>query len=239
MKNFFISPHFDDAIGACGGYMQSLTNVVVCTVFAGNYDMPLSELAVKLHKEWQLSDAVNQRCEENSRACKYLNVSYVNLPFQEAIYRKSNGDPLYTRFKELKDVSAVLDSILIKEIKKEFLIHISIEDSLYFPMAFGYHIDHRIVHQVGIELVQAGYNVYFYSDFYYPQSEPSTEYGKKTITFSHDKLTNKINACMFYHSQIDNLFGSKEAFEKYMYEQKNANDDFCEFYYYKKSSKQK
>ena len=68
----FISPHMDDAVLSCGGYIGKLTAygypVMVLTLFCGSPEGPLSPLAEALHAEWRLpKDAPAVRREEDRR----------------------------------------------------------------------------------------------------------------------------------------------------------------------------
>ena len=54
----FISPHMDDAVLSCGGYIGKLADndypVMVLTLFCGSPEGPLSPLARGMHDEWKL-----------------------------------------------------------------------------------------------------------------------------------------------------------------------------------------
>ena len=91
MKVYYISPHFDDAIGSCGGRIHSDlingNNVYLVTIFS-KVTAPFSDYASSLHNYWQLSDPFNDRKNENFEACKSLGIKTINLEYEDAIYRK-------------------------------------------------------------------------------------------------------------------------------------------------------
>lgn len=91
MKAYYISPHFDDAIGSCGGRIHSDlvngTDVYLITIFS-KVTGPFSDYAILLHNYWKLSDPFNDRKNENFEACKSLGIKTINLEYEDAIYRK-------------------------------------------------------------------------------------------------------------------------------------------------------
>lgn len=98
MKAYYISPHFDDAIGSCGGRIHSDlvngTDVYLITIFS-KVTGPFSDYAILLHNYWKLSDPFNDRKNENFEACKSLGIKTINLEYEDAIYRKKDNIYLY------------------------------------------------------------------------------------------------------------------------------------------------
>jgi hypothetical protein len=62
MRSIFLSPHPDDAVLSCGGWIDQLAQngerPLVLTVFGGDRPaaVPLSAFARSLHERWQLGD---------------------------------------------------------------------------------------------------------------------------------------------------------------------------------------
>ena len=231
-RHIFLSPHCDDAIGACGGLMQGLKNVVVFTVFTKQYTLPLSSLAEELHRDWGIIDAVESRKKENKNACEYLGVTWLNLDFLEIIYRTKDGKPICSKFKEIKNPNHPIDAQLVEEILCKIESYISQQDVIYVPMSFGFHADHVIVHRVGIKLLEKGYKVYFYQDFFYEKPLHVTGFREWKYLFGEAELRKKVEACRFYVSQMRSLFRSEAAAEEYICKTFDGTNA-CELYYEK------
>src|SRR5579863_754671 len=93
MPHVFLSPHFDDAVGSCGGAISRLCragdDVVVHTIFAGRPSPPYSVLATRLHAEWRAGDfPVDVRRAEDARACRVLGCRAEHSDWLDAIYRR-------------------------------------------------------------------------------------------------------------------------------------------------------
>ncbi|HEV2493698.1 MAG TPA: PIG-L family deacetylase [Terriglobia bacterium] len=93
MTHVFLSPHFDDAIGSCGGTISRLCrasdHVTVHTIFAGHASPPYSALATRLHAEWCSGDSpVAVRRLEDARACRVLGCRARYSDWLDAIYRR-------------------------------------------------------------------------------------------------------------------------------------------------------
>jgi LmbE family N-acetylglucosaminyl deacetylase len=79
MRSIFLSPHPDDAVLSCGGWIDQLAQdgerPLVLTVFGGDRPaaVPLSAFARSLHERWQLGDdAPARRRDEDRAACDRL-----------------------------------------------------------------------------------------------------------------------------------------------------------------------
>lgn len=170
MKVYYISPHFDDAIGSCGGKIHSDlingNNVYLVTIFS-KVTAPFSDYASSLHNYWQLSDPFNDRKNENFEACKSLGIKTINLEYEDAIYRKKDSIYLYPNDGDIFKKMASNDNLLLKKIYTNFKKNFSKDYKYYFPMSIGNHVDHRIANIIGRKLKGDGYNIMFYSDFSY------------------------------------------------------------------------
>ena len=94
MKIYYISPHFDDAIGSCGGKINNDrvngNDVYVVTIFS-RVTAPFSDYAKSLHDYWNLVDPFNDRKKENLDACESIGAKVLNLEYEDAIYRKKDN----------------------------------------------------------------------------------------------------------------------------------------------------
>ncbi len=231
MKNIFISPHFDDAVGSCGGLIQVLRNVTVYTIFTKKPLGQLSNLALQLHKDWGLKDAVLDRAKENINACKKLNIEFENFDFLDVVYRESKNKYICSKLDDLFDLNHELENDLLNDIYKAILIKISKDDNLYFPMGFGNHIDHVLVHKIGLKLLKEGFCVKFYTDFSY-KSNSVKNFKVIPFLFKQKILNVKIDACLCYISQMKDLFGSVKQAKEYFKSFKEG-EWYNEFYYIK------
>ena len=230
MKNIFISPHFDDAIGSCGGLIQSLDNVLICTIFTRQYKEDISQVAKDLHNDWKLKNAVKSRKKENKKACKILKLKSKNLNFLEFIYRKNSTGFICKSFDSLFGKDYVyengLENQLLQKIKKKF----SEENQFYFPMSMGSHVDHVLLHNVGLKLKDEGYKVKFYQDFSYQFDQKVENFKVEKHYFNETVLNKKIKACMCYVSQMPDLFGNNENAKKY-FKSFKEKEKYYERYY--------
>src|SRR5262249_48498995 len=99
MTYVFLSPHYDDAIGSCGGTIARMVGraprVVTGTRFGGDAPAPSSDFASLLHRRWRLeADPVGARRREDIAASGVLGCRAEWLPLPDAIYRTdAAGEP--------------------------------------------------------------------------------------------------------------------------------------------------
>lgn len=218
MKIYYISPHFDDAIGSCGGKINNDrvngNDVYVVTIFS-RVTAPFSDYAKSLHDYWNLVDPFNDRKKENLDACESIGAKVLNLEYEDAIYRKKDNIYLYPKDGDIFKEISPSDIALIDEMYVYFKENFNIKDKYYFPMAIGNHVDHCIVNIIGKRLKKAGYNVIFYSDFSYEGKKIIKNVNKQVFELSEDDINAKINAITKYKSQIFMLFESIDKIEDY------------------------
>jgi len=212
-RHLFLSPHFDDAVGSCGGTIRRLLDrghsVRILTIFGGDSPGPYSLPARILHEEWKLERPVPVRRIEDFLACRTLGCESSFLLFPDAIYRQdSEGRHLYPTFEALRGAIAAEDGDLAEQIAIDVQGQIDPETNVYCPLGLGAHVDHAIVNDCRRFLLAP---VVFYKDFYYDaavgqgivvQLTPA-EVGAKRTAFSQ------------YQSQISDLFGDRAAMDTY------------------------
>jgi 2'-N-acetylparomamine deacetylase len=212
----FCSPHFDDAVGSCGGLIASLTRnqrtVCVLTLFAGSYQLPLSSFAEELHSLWGVRDAVRERSLENDRACMALGASAHNYDIPEALYRRAGKSWLYNTDRSLFAEPSPEDKGLPKRLCEKIEAGFSGDDVLFFPAGIGGHVDHVIASAAGVRLRKKGHQVYFYRDFSY-SGKPSGEIPQEVFCFlvSAADYQRKLQAVAQYESQALMLFGESDS----------------------------
>src|SRR5579864_3493494 len=144
MPHVFLSPHFDDAVGSCGGVISRLCRageeVIVHTIFAGRASPPYSVLATRLHAEWRAGDfPVDVRRAEDARACRVLGCRAEYSDWLDAIYRRhitagSARPPdewLYPDHAALFGPVAARERRLPAQIARQVLASIETEGALY------------------------------------------------------------------------------------------------------------
>ena len=225
--HLFLSPHFDDAVGACSGAIQRLRaagqTVRVITLFT-TLAQPLSDFARRLHADWGLDDPMPSRLAENERACGILGCQPETLNFPDAIYRRSKtGVPLYDTFDALKAEPAADDAGLAERIAAAIEARYGKDTStLYCPLSVGNHVDHVVTRRSGEILRARGWNVVFYHDFFYDSfAEPTRfdaadrQFSTGTLRLTRNELRMAETAIAAYDSQIAPLFGSAKGLKLY------------------------
>lgn len=213
MRHLFVSPHFDDAIGSCGGTIARLIaageEVEVRTVFGGVAREPFSFPATILHEEWGLNRPVEHRRNEDAAACAILGCQRLFLEFGDAIYRQDGaGNHLYPTFDALKgDLVDPQLAVLIAD-------QIGTADLTYCPQAIGGHVDHVLARNAGRLLERRGANVVYYRDFYYDSGAP-LDAREIAIALTDAERAKKLAAFRCYASQIRDLFGTEVAMVSY------------------------
>lgn len=231
MKVYYISPHFDDAIGSCGGKIHSDlingNNVYLVTIFS-KVTAPFSDYASSLHNYWQLSDPFNDRKNENFEACKSLGLKAINLEYEDAIYRKKDNIYLYPNDGDIFKKIASDDNLLLKKIYTNFKKNFSKDYKYYFPMSIGNHVDHRIANIIGRKLKCDGYNIMFYSDFSYENFTSNRKEKKRIFYLTEENIKAKITAVSKYKSQIFMIFGTVDKIEEYYRNKLNKEEIYYE-----------
>lgn len=226
--HLFLSPHFDDVVGSCGGAIVRLvTNghaVHILTVFGGDEREPFSVPAQVLHDLWKLERPVSHRRLEDASACRLLGCESTSLPFADAIYRQdADGRHLYPTFSSLRGAIAPDDRLLAERLAAELGEHLSNKNTVvYCPLAIGTHVDHTLTRDCGRLLATTGSAVVFYRDFAYDRAwngrVDDFELNRVDVTLTSVELGKKITAFSEYKSQIADLFGSRDAMVSYFAE---------------------
>ena len=171
MKTIYISPHLDDVIFSCGGWIWEQTQkgqeVEIWTICAG--DPPagsLSDLAMSLHQSWELGEnAVRIRREEDQEASRIIGAVPRHLSFLDCIYRFSpQGEPFY---QTEADIFGGLDPgevDLIDRVSAALEELLPTESDLIVRLGIGNHVDHELTRKAASRL---GRRLYYYADYPY------------------------------------------------------------------------
>jgi LmbE family N-acetylglucosaminyl deacetylase len=224
IRHLFLSPHFDDVVGSCGGSVWRLASggqsVRILTIFGGRELLPFSKVAQQLHRKWSVEQPVEQRRLEDESACHTLGCQSAFLEFSDAIYRQSaDGRHLYPSFGALWGPIKIQDSGLIQRITAEVRKHMDSGTLIYCPLAIGKHVDHVITRDCGRALQVHGSTVIFYKDFYYDGKwrEEIERFLLRDfeVTLTPQEFDKKITAFSAYVSQISCLFGTRSKMVSY------------------------
>lgn|ERR1019366_6400037 len=224
LAHMFVSPHFDDAVGSCGGTIRRLVGightVRILTVFGGAEREPFSMPARVLHAEWKLERPVGHRRLEDASACLVLGCESSFCEFPDAIYRQAaDGRHLYPTFESLHGPIAAEDSVLAEQLAAQIECYLDKNTVIYCPLAIGTHVDHAVVRECGNLLTAHGLTVVFYRDFYYDQHWTGEVKDVAMICINvrltGEEVGQKLTAFSEYKSQIPGLFGTQDSMASY------------------------
>lgn len=226
-RPIFLSPHPDDAVLSCGGWIYQLAQdgarPIVITLFGG--DRPdqtaLSAFARSLHERWQLGDdAPARRRDEDRAACDRLGCYLIQLPFADAIYRvDEHSQPLYDSEEAI--FGQVHDRVLIDRVaaavrsRVERLNSLGSLARLYTPLTAGQHVDHVITRLAAEQLPT---ELIYYEDYPYAErpeymaqvwgetEDALDDWVSETIGLSEGALQAKLEAFWQHRSQISTFY---------------------------------
>lgn len=225
--HLFISPHFDDAVLSCGGTIHQLTQrgetVTIITVMAGGLPDPLPDTPIirDLHTRWQAGhDPIAARREEDIAAAERLGAAVRHLDIGDCVYRTVDGSALYpseeSLFGEIQP-----DDPAISALEKMSLPN-SAPLTVYIPLGVGHHVDHQIVRNWGLGLLdgEPAYEIRFYEE--YPYTKDQQAIGEALAFFARPlvqqdtqltaaDITAKIEAVGCYTSQISTFWDNIAA----------------------------
>jgi len=192
MRRIYLSPHLDDAVLSCGGFIydqvQRGEDVEVWTFMCA---VPKNALGEKYIK----------RMKEDRSALKILGAKPIHYNFLDALDRKdTNGEKLYTSVFVPLDPEEYSVYPMSELLKRE----LRTDDIVMCPLALGKHVDHVIV-RTACEML--GIPITYFVDFpyvdYLPgQLEPTTQgFIKQTEPISPEGLAHWMDAVCEYVSQ--------------------------------------
>lgn len=229
-NHIFISPHPDDAILSCGSFICELKAkckaVHIITVYssAGSKGTELTSIISKYVSEdcncsrdevtYGLCQQLSKvRKKEDINACsKYLKCELKDLDFPDAMYRKDQNGFFYKKEGDLYSTICERDKfdILLSMFFQEEKMNKSI---FYFPMGIGGHVDHRILKEIGLKMLNMNYNIAFYGELPY---WVSLGYSNLDYRWNEERkecvfYQKKIKAIKEYSSQLKGLFNNEKV----------------------------
>lgn len=166
---------------------------------------------------------------EDERFAYFAEASVVHLDLPDAVYRGYVGD------EELLGAPRADDAAPIDVLRRE--INRLEPQKVYFPLGVGNHVDHQLLREVGIALLEEGRRwvmpgpeytgiVTFYEDFPYAwwndfgrledlpagalDSLPADVSLWPSFADISDQVERKISGITLYRSQLPNLFGNRK-----------------------------
>lgn len=162
----YVSPHMDDAVYSCGGQMalsrQRGARVLVLTVF-GNGSAAEQGRGV-------FSD-LERRKREELAALDVVDVDFLWLNFPDWVFRSSSAGELA---RDALPFASLAPSALLARVHAALSVPctrlLAPGGRVYFPLAVGFHPDHRVVFEVGRALAErTRLPVSFYEDVPYAE----------------------------------------------------------------------
>ncbi len=238
----FLSPHPDDAVLSCGGWINQLVQdgerPIVITVFGGDRPaaVPLSDFARSLHERWQLGDAAPaRRRDEDRAACDCLGCYLIHLPFADAVYRVDPATQCHLYDSEEAIFGEVQDEEMIDRVAEAVQVRLRrvANARLVVPLTAGKHVDHVITRLAAERLEE---DLIYYEDYPYaeqpermthvwggaedaahePTRERAREWASETIELSEAALQAKIEAFLQHRSQISTFYRDDDEVRRRM-----------------------
>ena len=229
-RRIFLSPHPDDAVLSCGGWIDQLAQhgerPIVMTIFGGDRpaDAPLSDFARNLHQRWQLgADAPARRRDEDRAACDRLGCYLIHLPFADAVYRVDprthrhwydSEEAIFGQVRDREMIDRVAEAVQVR------LRYASRNACLVVPLTAGEHVDH-VITRMAAERLDA--DVIYYEDYPYAEQPErmthvwgSDEWVSETVELSEAALHAKIEAFLQHRSQISTFYRDDEEVRQRM-----------------------
>ena len=223
----FVSPHLDDAVLSCGGWISYLADkaeVTVASVFTNAHNSPSSLSIRRFLKECGYNDSEKlfaDRRMEDKLANNLMGVKTIHLGFLDGLYRlKPQTIPILSDI--LPDSRFVYpifswqlkrgkvsnhDKQLIDEVGRRVKNLIGPRTIIFAPAAVGYHLDHQIVRMA---CEQKFPETIFWSDF--PYNVWNRQFSSDLIKRGYRKyewrknLEQKVELIKIYKTQVNLLF---------------------------------
>jgi LmbE family N-acetylglucosaminyl deacetylase len=212
-----VSPHLDDAVLSAGATIAAArAQVVVCTVFAGLPEPPLSTPAREFHAVCGLGDdAVAVRRAEDRAALALLGAEALHWDFLDGIYRRRGAGWLIERLGSHLDVATDFEPELADAIASALreLVRSLRPSAVWTCAAIGDHVDHRVVLAASRAACAAeDVALCLWEDLPYAVGRPAPSVGAPLAAEPAGPagLAAKLDAIGCYGSQLGMLFGDED-----------------------------
>jgi LmbE family N-acetylglucosaminyl deacetylase len=227
MKWIFLSPHLDDVVYSCGGFIWDLTNtgqnVEVWTICAA--DPPLGNLslfAASLHTDWGLAENAYQiRRAEDESALQILGAQPRYLSFIDCIYRQSSeGEYFYDSEEAIFGGLLASESGLIDDLAADLESELPGDSRVIAPLGIGNHVDHELTRKAANRLSRSAS---YYADYPYAREgrgieilsflSSSDDWSSEIFPVSDSGISRWIQASRAYESQLSIFWENQGALE--------------------------
>lgn len=236
----YLSPHLDDAVLSCGGLIHRQVvagqRPLVITLFAGRppADAGLSAFAQSQHARWgDALDVSATRWAEDQAALAVLGADYLRLNYTDCIYRgggqagesdQTGGSGWYyaseaALFGEVHPAEEWLPAELAATLAE--FIPPGDGVTLYAPLTVGNHVDHQLTFATARLLEIRGWQVQFYEDYPYAETDGAlsaaltargaSHWQPTVVSLDEEDLAAKIQAIGCYTTQLEVLFETAGA----------------------------
>jgi LmbE family N-acetylglucosaminyl deacetylase len=228
----FFSPHLDDVVLSCGGYVSRLASAgeQVCIITAVTADAPEGTILSKQMKWryliWRQGSTApfKARCSEDEASAALLNVNYEHLGLLDAVFRCDRVQkPLYPTINVnvpihdedfkcfVPDLNQKIEQVLNRWERQRVIV--------FCPLGIGGHVDHVLTRHV-IENVCDRQNIIYYEDYPYVNkldaeksvneiNDTHDSWDNLTVNLTTSEIEARISAVACHVSQIPILFPSK------------------------------
>jgi LmbE family N-acetylglucosaminyl deacetylase len=212
-----LSPHLDDAVFSCGGWMAQRSaagdDVLVVTICAGDPPAgPLTPFAQALHHVWgDPVSPVAARRTEDLIATGRLGALARQLDIPDAIYRKGpEGDPLYPDEASIFGGLHPAEQDMVQRLAQLLLQTCASGWQVLCPLAIGGHVDHLLSRQAA---EQTGVDLWYYRDLPYdarsgslPAALGMPPGSERILPLAPEEIEAWAQAAAEYHSQLSSFW---------------------------------
>lgn len=196
MKHMIVAAHSDDAALSIGGFLSDCADSkTILNVFSTCAFTVLPEL----HSPDEITKLNN---DEEMQFAEQIGSDVLFLHESEALLRG------YTHWQGTIDQDK--DARLIRRLMRSIESAIPGYTDVYFPLAIGDHIDHKILLHIGRRLAKSGLPVFFYEDLPYAAELTTAALAEYTGDFAISRVVDisgsidrKLDLCALYRSQYD------------------------------------
>jgi len=196
-----IAPHIDDAFLSLGGSIlnwlkhEKVRIIYLFSVSSFTHDE-------NIHKKTYPSDVAFVTSLRKEEELSVQKLTGTEVIFLDMACRSARDHDL--------DMGYVKD-VLLKVISKD--------DTLFFPLSIGKHVDHILVYELGKSLLKGGYNIFFYEDLPYMTKKRDISLYTSDILLSpvikDIDIKTKLKLLRLYESQM--TYGWLYNVESYAY----------------------
>ncbi|WP_299027460.1 PIG-L family deacetylase [uncultured Thermanaerothrix sp.] len=219
MRWIYLSPHLDDAIFSCGGWIwyqtREGTEVEIWTLCAGDPpEEPLSAYAQQLHQRWQTSlNAIAARRQEDLEACARVGAIPRHFPLPDCIYRRDpqHNHPIVNSDEDLfQPTLPASERLWVATVREWLTTALSGPSILVCPLGLGGHIDHHLTRAAAEGLGHPA--LWYYADFPYAlrncneSMRPVSTHGPYPLELPAEALEAWVEAIACYRSQLSTFW---------------------------------